>query len=183
MPVLAASALRPFTVRAASRSASVVRMPSDLSLDAEKAVMPSSSLSGYVMVANMKKGASGELAKPRGPRNDLAHLIRSDFVAPEPEKLARDSLNFAHAETEAHELGAHCHQAAAHKSGETIAVVCRRNRGFRARNLVDQRLNFFARTFAPEEAQDDADGLFSHSTIDAGFCGQPPQQLCQIAPP
>jgi hypothetical protein len=35
MPVFAASALRPLTVRAASSSASVVRMPNDFSFEAE----------------------------------------------------------------------------------------------------------------------------------------------------
>jgi len=54
MPVFVASALRPFTVRAASSSASVVRMPSDLSLEAEKTVMPSISEIGYVMVLGME---------------------------------------------------------------------------------------------------------------------------------
>jgi hypothetical protein len=55
MPVFAASALRPFTVRAASSSLSVVRMPSDFSFEAENAVKPSISEIGYVMVLNMKK--------------------------------------------------------------------------------------------------------------------------------
>src|SRR5690348_569296 len=118
MPVLAASALRPFTVRAASSSASVVRMPCDFSLEAEKALMPSISEIGYVMVLNMKKGASGELAQPWCPRDDRAHLIRSDFVSTEPEKLAGNVLDLAHAKTETHQSGADSHQAAAHQSAD-----------------------------------------------------------------
>jgi hypothetical protein len=47
--------LRPFTVRAASSSLSVVRMPSDFSFEAEKALRPSISVIGYVMVLDMKK--------------------------------------------------------------------------------------------------------------------------------
>src|SRR5438876_66301 len=54
MPVFAASALRPFTVRAASSSLSVVRMPSDFSLEAAKDGRPSISEIGYVMTLNMK---------------------------------------------------------------------------------------------------------------------------------
>src|SRR5579864_4621748 len=97
MPVLAASALRPFMVRAASSSASVVRMPSDFSLEAEKALMPSISEIGYVMMLNIKEGASGELAQPGCARNDRAHLIRSDFVPTEPEEFTGNALNLAHA--------------------------------------------------------------------------------------
>jgi hypothetical protein len=33
-----------------------------------------------------------------------------------------------------------------------------------------------------EEAQNDADGFFSHSTIDAGFGSQPSNQFVHIAP-
>src|SRR5437879_11733337 len=123
MPVLAASALRPLTVRAASSSASVVRMPSDFSFEAEKADRPSISEIGYVMILNMKKGASGELAEARRPRDDLAHLIRSDFVAPEPEKFARGVLNLGHAEAKRHQLGAERHQPAAHQPGQAAAIA------------------------------------------------------------
>src|SRR6266568_4448046 len=94
MPVFAASALRPFTVRAASSSLSVVRMPSDFSLEAAKDGRPSISEIGYVMTLNMKDALS-ELAEARRP----------------------------------------------------------------------------------------CDGFFSHSIIDAGLYGQPPNQFVHIAPP
>src|SRR6202050_4733754 len=103
MPVFAASVLRPLTVRAASSSPSVVRMPSDLSFEAAKDGRPSISEIGYVMVLDIKgaKGdlISGDLPTPRCPRDDLAHSIRSDFVAAEPEKFTGGALNFAHAQT------------------------------------------------------------------------------------
>src|SRR6516225_1198509 len=102
----------------------------------------------------MSEGASGELAQPRGPRDDLAHPIRSDFVATEPEKFAGDVLNVTHSRTKPHELGADGHETAAHQPGEII--VRGRNRRFRARNLVDPRLHFVGRTLAVEETQDNA---------------------------
>jgi hypothetical protein len=55
--------------------------------------------------------------------------------------------------------------------------------GFRARNIVDQGLNFFRGAFVAEETQDDADGFFSNGVIDAGFCDQPPYQFVHLAPP
>src|SRR5882724_4045583 len=173
MPVFAASVLRPLTEWAASSSASVVRMPTDLSLEAQKADMPSISEIGYVMVLDIKRclrqGASGELAKSRGPRDDLAHLIRTDFVAAEPEKFTGDILNLGDAETEAHQPGSDRHDAAAHQSRETATLVRGRDRGFRARNRVDQRLNFVRRTLAAQKTEHNAHGFFSDSTIDAGF--------------
>src|SRR5947207_16007971 len=108
MPVFAASALRPFTVRAVSSSLSVVRMPSDFSLEAAKDGRPSISEIGYVMTFNMK-AALGELADARRPCDDLAHSIRSDFVAAECEKFTIDVLNFAYAQTKPHKLGADRH--------------------------------------------------------------------------
>ena len=48
---------------------------------------------------------TGELAEARRPRDDLAHLIRSDFVAAEPEKFTRDVLNLAHAQVPAPSAG------------------------------------------------------------------------------
>src|ERR1700733_3797835 len=102
MPVLAASALRPLTVLAASSSPSVVRMPTDFSFEAVKAVKPSISEIGYVMILNMKKGALGKLTEARRPCDDLVHLIRSDFVAAEPEKFTGDVLNLADAQTKPH---------------------------------------------------------------------------------
>src|ERR1700738_76909 len=138
MPVFAASALRPFTVRAASSSASVVRMPSALSFRAEKAVKPLISVIGYVMVLDDKKRASSELTEAGGPCDDLSHLIISDFVASETEEFARDALNLAHAEAKSHQPAAERHQAAAHKPAERAAIARGRDRCFRARNSVDQ---------------------------------------------
>src|SRR5271168_1560973 len=121
MPVLAASALRPFTVRAASSSPSVVRMPSDFNFDAAKDGKPSISEMGYVMVLDMKR-CLRELAEAGGPCDDLTHLIRSDFVAAEPEKFTGDVLNFAHAQAEPHQLGTERHQATTHQPCQTAAV-------------------------------------------------------------
>jgi hypothetical protein len=51
----------------------------------------------YVMISISKRccgqpeRASGELAEAKRPQNDLAHWIRSDFVAIEPEKFTRDT--------------------------------------------------------------------------------------------
>src|SRR5215470_8315629 len=112
--------------------------------------------------------ASGELIEAWRPRNNLAHMISSDFVAAEAEKFTGDVLNVAHAKTEAHQPGADGHQAAAHQAGQPAALARFRNCCFRTGNLVDQRLNAFGRTFITQETQDDADGLFSNSTIDAG---------------
>src|ERR1700704_37334 len=161
MPVFAASTLRPFTVRAASSSLSVVRMPSDFSLEAENALKPSISEIGYVMILNMKAALS-ELTEARCPCDDLAHLIRSDFVAAKPEKFTSDVLNVAHSQAKPHQLGAERHQAAAHQSAETAAAARGRDRGFGAGNGVDQGLNFVGRALVAEETQNDADGFFSH---------------------
>jgi hypothetical protein len=146
--------------------------------------MPSISVIGYVMVLDIrKKSASGELAQPRCPRDDLAHLIRSDFVTAEPEKFTSDALNLAHAKTETHQPGTHGHQPAAHQSGEATTVGGDRNHGSCARNLVNQCLNLVGRPLGAMEIQDDTDGFFSDSTVDAGLYGQPPYQLVHIAPP
>src|SRR5882757_8627518 len=133
MPDFADKSLRPFAVWAASSSASVVRMPSFFSLDAAKAVIPSIWESGYVMILDAIKGAldqgastkggSGELTEARGPRNDLAHLIRSNFVAAELEKFTGNILNFADAEAKPHQPRAERHQTAAHQSAEAAAPV------------------------------------------------------------
>src|SRR3981081_1902627 len=122
MPVFAASALRPFTVRAASSSLSVVRMPSDFSFEAEKGLRPSISEIGYVMILNLKKALS-ELAEARRSCDDLAHLIGPDFVAAEPEKFTGDVLNLAHAQTKPHQLGAERHQTTAHQPAETAGIA------------------------------------------------------------
>src|SRR3984893_6830309 len=168
MPVFAASALRPFTVRAASSSPAVVRMPSDFSLEAAKDGKPSISEIGYVMVLDMKKGALSELAEARRPCDNLAHLIRSNFVAAKPEKFTSDVLNLAHAQTKSHQLGAERHQATAHQPAETAIVAGSRDHGFGAGNRVGQGLNFVGRTFVAKEPQNDADGFFSESIICTG---------------
>src|ERR1700742_987310 len=124
MPVFAASALRPLTVRAASSNPSVVRMPSALSLEAANDGKPSISEIGYVMMLNMKeKCALIELTEPRGPCDDLPHLIRPDFVATEPKKFTRDVLNLAHTQTKSHQLGAERHQAATHQASEPAVIA------------------------------------------------------------
>src|SRR5262245_50735073 len=120
MPVLAASNLRPFTVRAASSNASVVRIPSVLSLEAEKAVMPSIVEIGYVMTFVSKKGASGELAKSRRVSDDLSHPIHSDPVPTEPQQLPGDLLDLSNTETKAHQPSSHGHQAATHPFRQTV---------------------------------------------------------------
>lgn len=75
---------------------------------------------------------SRELAEPRRPRNDFTHLIRSDFVASEPEKFTRDALNLTHAQTQRHQSAADRHQAAALEAAESgIVVVGDRNGCFR----------------------------------------------------
>src|SRR3954452_17624034 len=91
--------------------------------------------------AGPKRCALCELAEARRPRDDLAHLIRSDFVAAEPEKFTRNGLNLAHAQTKCHQLGAECHQAAAHQPAEATIAARGGDRSLSAWNLVDQRLN------------------------------------------
>src|SRR5204862_6658478 len=113
MPVFAASALRPFTVRAISSSLSVVRMPSDFSLEAAKDGRPSISEIGYVMTFNMK-AALGELAEAGRACDDLAHSIRSDIVAAEREKFTSDVLNFASPQAKPQQLGGDRHHATEH---------------------------------------------------------------------
>src|ERR1700674_944771 len=108
---------------------------------------------------------SSELAQARRPRNDFAHLIRSDFVAAEPEKFTRDVLNLADAQTKPHQPGAERHQAPPHQSSEPAMIAGSRDRGLRARNTVDQGLNFVGRALAAEEAQNDADGFFGHNGV------------------
>src|SRR5215471_469254 len=175
IPVRVASALRPLTVRAASSSASVVRIPSDLSLEAEKAVMPSSSEIGYVMISDLKND-SDELAKPGCPGDDLAHLIRSDFVAPKPEKFTGNVLDVADAKTKTHQSGTYRHQAAAQQFAEDIFVRCRDCR-FSTRNPIDQHLDLFGRAAVSEEVQDNADGFFGDSFPHAGLRRQQRNQL------
>src|SRR5882757_5285689 len=133
--------------------------------------------------AQARGGVLGELAEPRRPRNDLAHFVRSDFVAAEPKKFTRHVLNLAHAQTKRHQLGTDRHQPAAHQPGEAAVAVGGRNRRLRAWNLVDQSLDLVGGPLVTEETQNDADGFFSDSAIDAGLGGQPSNQFVHIAPP
>src|SRR5438046_9859800 len=82
-----------------------------------------------------------ELAEARCPWNDVAHLIRSDFVAAEPEKFTCHVLNLAHTQTQRHQPGAHRHQASAHQPRESAIAAGSRNRSFCSRNMLEQRLN------------------------------------------
>jgi hypothetical protein len=88
-------------------------------------------------VLGVQKNTLSELTEARCPCDDLAHLIRSDFVAAEPEKFTRDVLNLAHTQAKSHQLGSERHQAAAHQPAETAAAARGRDRGFGARNGVD----------------------------------------------
>src|ERR1700722_4744327 len=115
MPVLAASALRPFTVRAASSRRSVVRMPSDFSLVAAKEGRPSISEIGYVMIFRCENVFSSELIETGCPSDDRAHLILPDFVSAKPEKFTRDILDVADTQAQSHQPGTNGHQAAAHQ--------------------------------------------------------------------
>src|SRR5215207_6407765 len=113
--------------------------------------------------AQARGGVSSELAKPRCPRNDLAHFIRSDFVAAEPEKFTRHVLNLVHAQTKRHQPGADGHQASAHQPRESAIAAVRCNRGFGTRNLVDQGLDLVGGSLVSEKTENDADGFFSDS--------------------
>src|ERR1700748_539673 len=141
------------------------------------------------MILNAKKCAGPkrcvlcELAEARRPRNDLAHLIRSDFVAAEPEKFTRDVLNFGHAQTECHQLGAERHQPATHQSAKTAATAGSGDGGFRARDAVDQDLNFGGGPLVAKETKDDADGFFRDSIIYAGFLSQSSYQFVHVPRP
>ena len=66
----------------ASNSASVVRMPSDLSLDVKKAFMPSSWEIGYVMSFNSKKVLQANWASPGVPA--MIASIRSAPILSRP---------------------------------------------------------------------------------------------------
>src|ERR1700682_4843481 len=179
MPVFAAIVLRPLTVRVASSSPSVVRIPSDFSFEAAKAVKPSISEIGYVMI--LIECALSELTEAGCPCDDFAHLISSNFVATKSEKFTRNVLDFAHAQTQSHQLGAERHQTTAHQPTETAAVAGSRDRGFRTRNPGNQCLNFIGWPFIAKETKNDTDGFFSHNVIDAGLYGQPSNQFVHIA--
>src|SRR5437762_5961656 len=124
-----------------------------------------------------------ELAEPRRPRDDLAHFIRSDFVATEPEKFTRDALNLIHAQTKRHQLGTERHQTAAHQPGEAAVAAAGRDRSLRTGNLVDQSLDLVGRPLVTDETQNDADGFLSDNAIDAGLGGQLSNQFVHSAPP
>src|SRR3954466_3326921 len=87
-----------------------------------------------------------ELTEARRPRDDLAHFVRSDFVAAEPKKFTRDVLNLVHAEAERHQLGTERHQPTAHQPGEAAVAARGCDRSFGTRDLVDQSLNLVGRT-------------------------------------
>src|SRR3954454_13130694 len=123
------------------------------------------------------------MTKAGCPGDDRTDLFLTDFAATEAENFTRDILNLGHVQTESHQLGADCHQAAAHQSRDTAAVVRGSDGSFRARNLFDQGLNFLGRTFVAKEIQDEADGFFGHSLIEAGLYSQLPNQFVHICPP
>src|SRR3954464_3734 len=129
-----------------------------------------------------ERGASGELAKARRPRDDLAHFVRSDFIAAEPKKFTRDVLNLVHAEAERHQLGTERHQAAAHQPGEAAVAARGRDRSFGTGYLVDQSLDLVGRTLVAEETQNDADGFFRDSVVNADLGGQRSNQFVHVAP-
>src|SRR6188474_1912015 len=106
-----------------------------------------------------------ELAEARRPSNDFAHLIRSDFVAAEPEKFTRHALNLVHAQTQRHQPGADRHQASAHQPREAAIAAGSLNRSLGTRNLVDQGLNLVGGSLVSKKTQNDADGFFSDSII------------------
>jgi hypothetical protein len=126
---------------------------------------------------------SGKLTQARRPRDDFAHLFRSDFVAAEPEKFARDVLNFGHAQTKRHQLGAERHQPATHQSAETAATAGSGDGGFCARDVVDQDLDFVGGPLVAKETQDDADGFFRDSILYAGFRSQLSYQFVHVPRP
>ena len=126
---------------------------------------------------------SSELAEARRPRDDLAHVFRSDFVATKTKKFTRDVLNLADAQSQCHQPAADRHQPAAHQSGQPGTALGSCDRGFRARDSVDQYLHFVGWTFAAKEPEHDAEGFFSDSTVDAGLYGQLSNQFVHIAPP
>src|SRR5436305_15243569 len=108
MPVFAASDLRPLTLRAASSSPLVVRMPIDLSLAAAKDGRPSMSEIGYVMILDIQRTLC-EMTEARRPGNNFVDPVRADLVAAESEKFTRHVLNLADVEAKRHQPGAERH--------------------------------------------------------------------------
>src|SRR5260370_17442796 len=117
------------------------------------------------MEVEMKKGSLSARAEARRHCDNLAHLIRSNFVGAKPEKFTSDVLNLAHAQTKPHQLGAERHQATAHQPSETTAIARARDRSFRARNLVDQDLNFVGGSLVANETQNVPHTLFITTII------------------
>ena len=142
-------------------------------LDAKECAEAGLALEGCVL---------SELAKARCPRDDLAHFVCSDFVAAEPKKFTRDVLNLVHAKAECHQLGTECHQAAAHQPGEAAVAARGRDRSFGTRDLVDQSLNLVGGTLVAEKTQNDADGFFRDSVVNADLYGQRSNQFVHMAP-
>src|ERR1700753_3965725 len=121
---------------------------------------------------SIRKRCLSELTEARCPRDDFAHPIRSDFVSAEPEKFTGDVMDVVYSQTQPHQLVAERHQTAPHQSAQGAAIARGRDRSLRARNSVDQRLNFFCGAFVAEKIQDDADSFFSDSVVYTGLCDQ-----------
>src|SRR2546423_12676897 len=93
MPVFVARVLRPFTFRAASSRPSVVRMPSDFSLEAANDGKPSISEIGYVMILDVKNGGSSECMGPRVPENVWPHSGMPNLSPPQQKRLRAPFFN------------------------------------------------------------------------------------------
>ncbi len=80
------------------------------------------------------------------------------------------ALDLAHAQARAHHFGAGTHQAAhgEHAGAAAVGLLGRQQR-FRARYLVDQRLNLFGGPFLAQEVENDGHGFFRGSLIDANI--------------
>src|SRR3954451_22360677 len=122
-PVCAARVLRPLTLRAASSSPSVVRMPNDFSFDAAKGGRPSILEIGYVMALNNQKCTSSKMTETRCCGNDLGHLVRAALVASKIENVFRQSLYLAHRQAKLKKPGSERHRTAAHQVCETAVVA------------------------------------------------------------
>ena len=118
-----------------------------------------------------------ELAEARRPRNDFAHLIRSDFVAAEPEKFTRHALNLFHAQTQRHQL-VPTPSRSDHPRENRIALdaaiaASAPGIGRSGPNLVGGPSYGETQRFRRS---------FSDSAIDASLGGKPPYQFVHIAP-
>ena len=75
------------------------------------------------------------------------------------------------------------HQAAAHQPARGRHCCWRPQSPLPRPESGRSRPGLCRKALVAEETQDDADGFFSHSTIDAGLCGQLSNQFVHIAPP